>query len=200
MSSEKKVQTAAAGAAAETSQPGNLLEQVIVETKIGRDDDQRRQSRSEILTLIDEVMKGTVTVSRGLEASINARIADIDELLSRQLNEIMHQADFQKLESSWRGLSFLVMSSETSVSLKIKVLNVSKDDLLRDFERSAEFDQSALFKKIYSEEYDVFGGAPFAAIIGEFIQLYHPGWDHHGGLPVVVSATFAARPTTPAPA
>src|SRR5690606_1350839 len=102
------------------------------------------------------------------EAMINARIAQIDHLVSIQLNEIMHHPEFQRLEASWRGLKYLLSQSETGTMLKIKVLNVSKKELLRDFQRAPEFDQSALFKKVYEEEYGVFGGAPFGALIGDY--------------------------------
>ena len=85
-------------------------------------------------------------ISKDLETTINARIADIDQLLTKQLNEIMHQAEFQKLEASWRGLKYVVQESETSPMLKIRVLNVSKEDLRRDLERSVGFDQSTLFR------------------------------------------------------
>jgi type VI secretion system protein ImpC len=84
------------------------------------------------------------------------------------VNEIMHAPQFQKLESTWRGLHYLLSQSETSELLKIKVLNVSKKDLLKDLQRAPEFDQSALFKKVYEEEYGVFGGSPFGALVGDY--------------------------------
>ena len=171
---EANEQAQAAPAASVTEQQASLLDQVISETRIGRDEEQREQSRRQIATLVDEVMKGTVRVSKDIEASINARIADIDALLSSQLNEIMHTPAFQKLEGSWRGLRFLVMSSETSTMLKIKVLNTSKNDLRRDLERASEFDQSGLFKKVYEEEFGTFGGAPFGALIGDYEFSRHP--------------------------
>lgn len=155
-------------------QESGLLDQIISDTRIGRDDEQREQSRRQIATLVDEVMKGTLRVSKDLEATINARIADIDVLLSKQLNEVMHHADFQKMEGSWRGLHYLIHQSETSTMLKIKVLNSSKDDLRRDLERASEFDQSALFKKVYEEEFGTFGGAPFGALIGDYEFSRHP--------------------------
>jgi type VI secretion system protein ImpC len=107
-------------------------------------------------------------MARDTEAMLNARIAQIDRLVSTQLNEIMHAAEFQKLEGTWRGLKYLLSQSETSENLKIKVLNVSKKDLLKDLQRAPEFDQSALFKKVYEEEFGVFGGAPFAALVGDY--------------------------------
>jgi type VI secretion system protein ImpC len=155
-------------------QEASLLDQIITETRIGRDEAQREQSHRQIATLIEEVMQGTIRVSKDLESTINARIADIDELLSRQLNEIMHAPEFQQLEASWRGLHYLIHQSETSTMLKIRVLNVSKQDLLRDLERASEFDQSALFKKVYEEGYGVFGGEPIGALIGDYEFGRHP--------------------------
>ena len=165
---DAKEQAQPQAAATEAKQEGGLLDQVIKETRAGRDDESRAQSKREIATLVQEVLQGTLRVSKNLETSINMRIADIDVLLSKQLNEIMHHPDFQKLEASWRGLRFLVMSSETSPMLKIKVLNSSKEDLRRDLERASEFDQSTMFKKIYEEEFGTFGGAPFGALIGDY--------------------------------
>ncbi|MGE0826413.1 MAG: type VI secretion system contractile sheath large subunit [Candidatus Binatia bacterium] len=160
--------------AAVTQEQEGLLDQIISEARIGRDDEQRQQSRRQIATLVEEVMQGTMRVSKDLEATINARIADIDVLLSKQLNEVMHHAEFQKLEGSWRGLHYFVYQSETSTMMKIKVMNVSKDDLRRDLERASEFDQSALFKKVYEEEFGTFGGAPFGALIGDYEFSRHP--------------------------
>jgi len=150
------------------AQEVSLLDQIIDEGRIGRDNEQREASKKQITTLIEEVMKGTVTVSKDVEATIGARIADIDELISRQLNAIMHADEFQKLEGSWRGLQYLVQQSETSTMLKLRVLNTSKQDLLKDFQKASEFDQSTLFKKVYEEEYGTFGGAPFGAMIGDY--------------------------------
>jgi len=163
----EEAKQAQAGAAT-TVEAGGVLDQIISETRIGKDDWERDQSRRQIATLVDEVMKGTVRVSKDLEATISARIADIDRLLSAQLNVIMHAPEFQQLEASWRGLHYLVMQSETSTMLKLRVLNISKKELGKDLEKAAEFDQSALFKKVYEEEYGTFGGAPYGALVGDF--------------------------------
>lgn len=160
----KEAQATATGTAAEAT----VLDQIISETRIGRDDWEREQSRQQIATLVEEAMKGTLRVTKDLEATIAARIADIDRLLSAQLNVIMHTPEFQKLEGSWRGLHYLVMQSETGTTLKIRALNISKDELRKDLEKAVEFDQSALFKKIYEEEYGTFGGAPYGALIGDY--------------------------------
>src|SRR5687767_9765561 len=147
---------------------GGLLDRIVDEGRLGREPAARERGKDLVRNFVSEVLKGTVTIAPDTEAMINARIAQIDELLSTQLNEIMHHPDFQRVESTWRGLFYLMSNTETSVSLKIKVLNVNKKDLLKDLQKASEFDQSALFKKVYEEEFGVFGGAPFGAIIGDY--------------------------------
>jgi type VI secretion system protein ImpC len=119
-------------------------------------------------------MEGTILVSKDTEAMLNARISQIDKLISDQLNEVMHHPDFQALEASWRGLHYLVHQSETGEKMKIRVMNVSKKDLLKDLEKASEFDQSALFKKVYEEEFGMFGGAAYGAMIGDYEFSNHP--------------------------
>jgi type VI secretion system protein ImpC len=152
----------------------SALDQILETTKIAKNDWEREQSREQIATLVQEALIGTLRMSKDVEATINARIASIDRALTDQLNAIMHKEEFQKLEASWRGLHYLVMQSETSTTMKIRVLNVSKNDLAKDLEKAVEFDQSALFKKVYEEEYGTFGGAPYGALIGDYEFGKHP--------------------------
>ncbi len=146
----------------------SLLDQIVEEGRFAKDAAGRERGKSLVAEFINQVLEGAMTVSKDAEAMINARIAQIDHLISIQLNEILHHEQFQKLEASWRGLKYLVDQTETSSNLKIKVLNVSKRELLRDLQRAPEFDQSALFKKVYEEEFGVFGGSPFAALVGDY--------------------------------
>jgi type VI secretion system protein ImpC len=154
-------------AAGETVE-GSLLDQIVQEGRLARDPAAKERGKNLIKDFVAQVLEGTMTVSKDAEAMINARIAQIDHLVSLQLNAVLHNKDFQKLEASWRGLKYLLDQSETSDKLKIKVLNATKKDLLRDLQRAPEFDQSALFKKVYEEEFGVFGGAPFGALIGDY--------------------------------
>jgi type VI secretion system protein ImpC len=146
----------------------SLLDRIVDEGRLGRDAATKERGKELVKNFVNEVLKGTVTIATDTEAMINARIAQIDHLVSLQLNEIMHHQDFQKLEGTWRGLKFLLDNSETSEQLKIKVLNVSKKELLKDLQKAPEFDQSTLFKKVYEEEFGVFGGSPFGAIVGDY--------------------------------
>src|SRR5438067_1803246 len=153
---------------------GDLLTRILDQGRLARSDVQVQQAKDMIAEFVQEVMQGQLVVTKDMETAINVRIAEIDRLVSAQLNEIMHAEEFQKLEGSWRGLNHLVMNSETGTMLKIRVVNVSKKDLLKDLERAAEFDQSALFKKIYEEEFGMFGGHPYGALIGDYEFTNHP--------------------------
>jgi type VI secretion system protein ImpC len=161
-------QAAAAQHGQTVEQEGSLLDQIVSEGRLARDPAARERGKNLVKEFVAQVLEGAMTISKDAEAMINARIAQIDHLVSIQLNEVLHHPDFQKLEGSWRGLKYLMDQSETSDKLKIKVLNCTKRELLRDMQRAPEFDQSALFKKVYEEEYGVFGGAPFAAMVGDF--------------------------------
>jgi type VI secretion system protein ImpC len=152
----------------------SLLDQIVEQGRFGKEADARERGRDLVKEFVAQVLDGSMIVAKDAEMMINARIAQIDHLLSLQLNEILHHPQFQKLEGSWRGLKYLMDNSETGVGLKIRVLNASKKELLRDIEKAPEFDQSALFKKIYEEEYGVFGGAPFGALVGDFEFGKHP--------------------------
>lgn len=160
-------------AVAEAVTPG-LLDSIIDQSRVATSDSEKRHTRNLISELVDQVLKGAVALSSDLSASIDLRIAELDQLLSDQVNAIMHHPDFQRLEASWRGLKYMVMQSETSTTLKIKVMNASKKDLVKDIKAAPEFDQSALFKKIYEEEYGTFGGAPYAALVGDYEFTRHP--------------------------
>jgi type VI secretion system protein ImpC len=162
----------AAGAAA-TAEP-SLLDDIIAKGKLARDDSQKPRARDLVGEFVHQILDEGMTVSRDTMAMIQAQIARLDELLSRQLDEILHHPDFQRLEASWRGLHYLVMNTETGTRLKLRLLCVTKQELFKDLDQAPEFDQSALFKKIYEEEYGTFGGHPFSLMIADYEFGRHP--------------------------
>lgn len=157
-----------AAQAQETTEDVSLLDQIVETGRFGTAEPAQKKGRGLIKRFISEVLEGSMTVSADVETMLNARIAEIDQVVSKQLREVMHNPEFQKLEGSWRGLKYLLSQSETGVMLKLKILNVSKKELLKDLQKAPEFDQSALFKKVYEEEYGVFGGHPFGALMGDY--------------------------------
>jgi type VI secretion system protein ImpC len=123
-----------------------------------------------VQTLAEFVLADSTVVSSDTVNSIEAIIAEIDRKLTEQVNLILHQEDFQKLEGAWRGLHYMVNNTETDEMLKIRVFNISKKDLhktLKKFKGTA-WDQSPIFKKVYEEEYGQFGGEPYGCLVGDY--------------------------------
>ena len=123
-----------------------------------------------VQTLAQQALSQTQLIGNDVVKSIEAMIAAIDEKLSQQINQILHHEDFQKLEGAWRGLHYLVTNTETDEMLKIRVMNVSKQELGKTLKRykGVAWDQSPLFKKIYNEEFSQFGGEPYGCLVGDY--------------------------------
>jgi type VI secretion system protein ImpC len=154
----------AAGATAVAEKTSSLLDQAVAVTKQTTAD----RTQQLLRTLTSAALKGTVSYNRNLTVTINEAIKRLDELMSRQLAEIMHNEKFRKLEGSWRGLHYLVYNTETSANLKIRVLNASKREVYKDLDKAVEFDQSKLFKTVYEAEFGTPGGEPVGCIIGDY--------------------------------
>ena len=194
--SDGQLQGKPSQAQASEGQEVSLLDQAIAATK------QTERSRAEELlsALASQAMSGTMTWNKNLTVTFNTAIKQIDALLSRQLAAIMHSKEFSKLEGSWRGLNHLVMNTETSASLKLRVINCSKRDLFKDLDKAVEFDQSQIFKKIYESEFGSPGGEPFGALIGDYEMSAHP--EDVGllqNMSNVAAAAFCPFITAPAP-
>lgn len=130
----------------------------------------RSAVESAVQTLAQQALAQTRLIGADVTASIEAMIAEIDAKLSEQLNLIMHHADFQEIESAWRGLHHLVNNTETDEMLKIRFFNITKTELgktLKKFKGTA-WDQSPIFRRVYEEEYGQFGGEPFGALVGDY--------------------------------
>jgi len=123
-----------------------------------------------VRTLAEQALAGTNLISGDVLGTIQGLIAALDNKLTEQINLIMHTEEFQKVESAWRGLHYLVNNTETDEMLKIRVMNISKNDLgktLKKFKGTA-WDQSPIFKKMYEEEFGQFGGEPFGSIVADY--------------------------------
>jgi type VI secretion system protein ImpC len=133
-------------------------------------DRMRQDVESAVNTLARQALEGSVTVSTDAVESIQAIIAELDRKLSEQINLILHDKEFQKLEGAWRGLHYVVNNTETDTQLKIRVMNVSKKDLHKTVKRykGAAWDQSPIFKKLYEEEYGQLGGEPYGCLVADY--------------------------------
>jgi type VI secretion system protein ImpC len=167
MSDAEQQQAAAAGA---ESLEFSEFESLLTKEFKPKTDDQTQAVTSAVKTLAAQVMSEVATIPEDAEDAVQAIIAAIDEKLSSQLNKILHNKEFQKLEGTWRGLAHLVNNTESGTQLKIRVYNVSKKEVTKTLKKfkGAKWDQSPLFKKIYEEEFGSPGGEPYGALIGDF--------------------------------
>ena len=162
----------AAPAAAEVSEFEALLNKEFK----ARDTQKQTAVQTAIRTLAQQALASTQLVSADVLKTISAMIAEIDRKLSEQINLIMHHEDFKALEGTWRGLHHLVNNTETDEMLKIRVLNVSKNDLkktLKKYEGTA-WDQSPIFKKLYEDEFGSPGGQPYGCLVGDYYFDHSP--------------------------
>ncbi|WP_394560115.1 type VI secretion system contractile sheath large subunit [Aquipseudomonas alcaligenes] len=145
-----------------------ILDRIIAETRLTPDDEAYDIAKRGVSAFIEELLKPHNQNEPVKKAMVDRMIAEIDAKLSRQMDEILHHADFQALESSWRGLKLLVDRTNFRENTKLEILNASKQDLLDDFEDSPEITQSGLYKHIYTAEYGQFGGQPVGAIVANY--------------------------------
>ncbi|CAE6700387.1 type VI secretion system contractile sheath large subunit [Paraburkholderia domus] len=153
-------------AALEVSDFANLLQKEFKP----KSDKAKEAVEAAVRTLAEQALRDTNVISGDVLATIESLIAQIDAKLTAQINQIIHSEEFQKVESAWRGLHYLVNNTETDESLKIRVMNVSKGDLYKTLKKykGTAWDQSPFFKKLYEEEYGQFGGEPYGALVADY--------------------------------
>ena len=155
-------------AALETQSTGSLLEQIIRETNLDPQDEGYEAARLGVSAFIEEMLKPSFAGEQVKKITVDRMIAELDRRLSAQTDEILHNIQFQELESSWRGLRLLVDRTDFRENISVEMLHVSKDELLDDFLDASEISQSSLYKLAYTAEYGQFGGKPLGAIIGNY--------------------------------
>ncbi|KXV04327.1 EvpB family type VI secretion protein [Caballeronia megalochromosomata] len=141
-----------------------------------RSEDAGRDVHNAVQTLAQLALKEDSLVSDDTLRTIDAMIADIDERLTTQVNLILHHPDFQRLEGAWRGLDYLIRNTETDKQLKIRVMNIKKQELGDMLRRGAgaAWDQTPFFKQVYEHEYGVLGGEPYGVMVGDYYFDHHP--------------------------
>jgi type VI secretion system protein ImpC len=160
------------GAALEMSEFGTLLQKEFKP----KTDRLKDAISTAVHTLAEQALAETTLIGADAIKTIEGIIAEIDKRLSGQINAIMHHEDFQRLESTWRGLHYLVTNTETDETLKIRIFNVSKKEVGKTIKKftGAAWDQSPLFKKIYEAEYGTLGGEPYGCLIGDYYFDHSP--------------------------
>jgi type VI secretion system protein ImpC len=167
MAETKKQQQAAAG---EVTLEAGTLDTLLQKEFKPKSDRAKEAIQGAVKTLAEQALSATALISDDSVKTIEAIIAELDRKLSQQVNLIIHNADFQALEGTWRGLHHLVTNTETDENLKIRVFNLPKKDLAKTIKKfkGTAWDQSPLFKKMYEDEYGSPGGSPYGVLVGDY--------------------------------
>jgi type VI secretion system protein ImpC len=150
------------------SERSSILQEILQATKVKPSDNAYDITKKGVEAFITQLLEPGREGAKVSKAVIDDMIAGIDKKMSIQLDEILHSEAYQKIESAWRSLKFLVDRTDCRENIKIEIVNVSKDDLMEDFEDAPEITQSGLYKTVYTSEYGQFGGKPYAALIGNY--------------------------------
>ncbi|WP_339416744.1 type VI secretion system contractile sheath large subunit [Pseudomonas sp. RL_105y_Pfl1_103] len=121
-----------------------------------------------VSVFLDLLKQSSHKVERLDKALLDEHIASLDAQISRQLDAVMHHPDFQRVESTWRGVKSLIDQTDFRQNVRIELLDISKDHLVQDFEDAPEIAQSGLYLHTYTQEYDTPGGEPIAAAISNY--------------------------------
>lgn len=169
---------AAAASALDTVQTSSLTDHLAkLDDKAGKIiKELEPDQKSALGSFIRELLAGQQFVDRNLTRAIKQRIADIDEAMQAQINVILHHPDFQKLEGTWRGLKSMMGGCEFGTRIKLQIFDATKSELADMFEEfdGADYDQSPLFKQLYQTGLNIYGGNPYAAIVGDYELAHGP--------------------------
>ena len=152
----------------QTAEAPSLLDEIVTATRIKPKDESYSLAKKGVEALIAQLVEPGREVEKVSKATVDEMIAEIDKKLSLQMDAILHNPDFQKLESSWSSLKFLVDKTDFRENIRLELLNASKEDLLEDFEDAPEITKSGLYKTFYTAEYGQFGGKPYGNIIANY--------------------------------
>ncbi len=146
-----------------------LLDEILNFTRLPKNDDSYFIAKNGVKALLEEVFKHDEKEDvRVDKLFVDELIQELDLILSKQMDAILHHPDFQRLEAPWRSLRFLIDRTDFTENIKIQYINATKEDLLQDFEDAASVAETGLFRQVYTEEFGQFGGEPVGAMIGNY--------------------------------
>ncbi|MEJ1296921.1 MAG: type VI secretion system contractile sheath large subunit [Candidatus Sedimenticola sp. (ex Thyasira tokunagai)] len=165
-----ETETSAQAQAGETALGAGDFASLLNQEIRPKSDQAREDVQNAVQTLAEQALASSVTVSADVTVTIREMISEIDKRLTEQVNLVLHNEEFQKLEGAWRGLHYLVNNTETDEMLKIRVMNITKKEVHKTLKKykGTAWDQSPIFKKLYEEEYGQFGGEPYGCLVGDY--------------------------------
>jgi len=145
-----------------------LIDQIMKKTRLKPEDDGYETAKTGVKAFIADLLEPTREGEKVEQRVVDQMIAEIDNKISVQMDQIIHHAQFQELESAWRGAKMVIDRTDFKENIRIEMISISKSELLEDFEDAPEVTKSGLYQHAYVAEYGQFGGKPYAAIIGNF--------------------------------
>ncbi|WP_404418175.1 type VI secretion system contractile sheath large subunit [Marinospirillum sp.] len=145
-----------------------LVGEILGFTRLDQEDSGYLLAKQGVELLLGELLSKEEPVTRVDKSLVEQMIDELDERLGRQMDAILHAPELQEVESTWRGLDFLVQRTDFNENIRVEIYNASKEELLEDFQDAPEANQSALFQTIYTQEYGQFGGEPYGVVIGDY--------------------------------
>ena len=126
---------------------GGLLDRIVEESRVAQSEQEKSRARDIIGELVSQVLEGEVVVSDNLAASIDARVAELDRLISEQLQRDHARPEFQALRAPGRACITSAARPRPAPTSRSSCSMPASARLVKDFKSAIDFDQSALFKK-----------------------------------------------------
>jgi type VI secretion system protein ImpC len=162
-------QQANQGSALTESNVPSLLDELLTEAQVPDSDREAYNiAKRGIEAFMGELLQGRSDFGKIDRGVVDQMIAQIDTKITDQVNEVLHVEEFQSLEATWRSVRYLVDHSDHRENVRVELLDVTKQDLIDDFEDSSDITKSAFYRTVYSAEYGTFGGHPYGAMITGF--------------------------------
>jgi type VI secretion system protein ImpC len=89
-------------------------------------------------------------------------LESVDKSTGRLMSEILHHPDFQRLESTWRSVDFLVRRLDTDSNLKLYLMDTTRAALDEGLSPADELERSPLFRRLVDETVGTPGADPWS--------------------------------------
>ena len=144
---------------------GSLVDDLLAQSNIKTTDATYETTKAGLGAFLNEIVAQERTGEKVTASLVDDLIREIDDKISNQMDEVLHHQEFQKIESAWRSLKFLIDNTDFRENIRVNMLNATKDELLEDFNDANDVTLSSLYKTVYSGEYGQFGGQPYGAVV-----------------------------------
>ncbi|MCP3926257.1 MAG: type VI secretion system contractile sheath large subunit, partial [Desulfobacterales bacterium] len=94
------------------SASGGLLDEVMELTRLKDTDEGYDIAKLGVQTFLKELLKPDKDVDKVDKKLVMGMIDEIDVILGKQMDEILHNEKFQEIESAWSSLNMMVKNTD----------------------------------------------------------------------------------------